>query len=45
VTALMSIGCICSTNGGVEKCKQNLFDETNAETMKRGNRFYLKQDQ
>jgi len=34
----MMIGCICSTNGGVEKFKQNLCDEDNAETTKRGKR-------
>ena len=36
MNVLMRIGCICSTNEGVEKCKQHLFDETNAETIKKG---------
>jgi hypothetical protein len=38
VIVLKMIGCICSKNMGVEKGKQNLFVETNAETMKRGKR-------
>jgi len=38
VNVLMMIGCICSRNVRVEKYKENLFDETNAESMKREKR-------
>jgi len=42
VIVLRMMWCTYSTNVGVEKCKQNLFDETNAETMKRGKRCIWK---
>jgi hypothetical protein len=38
---------VYSTNRGITKFKQNLFDETNTEAKKRGknvNKMYLKQD-